>query len=68
MKVQKTYIKQAVIRLNVGDKVLSSSGKELLISKIIQKENRTIVLFDGDMEIDFDPYFQVKVVTFDLKA
>ncbi len=49
-------------RLIVGDRVLSASGKKLLVSLVVQKENRTIVMFDGDMEVDFEPYTRVKVV------
>lgn len=49
-------------RLVVGDRVLSATGKQLLVSMVIQKENRTIIMFDGDMEIDFDPYLQINVV------
>lgn len=49
-------------RLVVGDRVLSASGKKLLVSLVIQKENRTIVMFDGDMEVDFEPYTRLKVV------
>jgi len=48
--------------LVVGDRVLSASGKKLLVSLVIQKENRTIVMFDGDMEVDFERYTRVKVV------
>ena len=48
--------------LNVGDGVLSASGKILVVTNIVPKENRTIVLFDGDMEIDMDPYMLVSVV------
>jgi hypothetical protein len=53
---------QAVKRLVIGDRVLSSSGKILMVSLVVNKSNRTIVLFDGDMEVDFDPYFQIRVV------
>ena len=49
-------------RLVVGDRVLSASGKKLLVSLVIQKENRTIVMFDGDMEVDFDPYTRLNAV------
>lgn len=49
-------------RLVIGDRVLSASGKKLLVSLVIQKENRTIVMFDGDMEVDFDPYMRLKIV------
>jgi preprotein translocase subunit YajC len=57
-----TYVEKAVKQLVIGDKVLSASGKTLTVSLIVPKENRTIVLFDGDMEIDFDPYFRIKVL------
>ena len=53
---------QAVKRLVIGDKVLSVSGKILTVSLVVNKSNRTIILFDGDMEVDFDPYFQIRVV------
>jgi hypothetical protein len=53
---------QAVKRLVIGDKVLSASGKILTVSLVVLKSNRTIILFDGDMEVDFDPYFQIRVV------
>jgi len=49
-------------RLVIGDKVLSASGKTLLVSLVVQKANRTIIIFDGDMEVDFDPYFQLRVI------
>ena len=49
-------------RLVVGDQVLSASGKKLLVSLVVQKENRTIVMFDGDMEVDFDPYMRLKII------
>lgn len=49
-------------RLVIGDKVLSASGNALLVSLVVQKANRTIIIFDGDMEVDFDPYFQLKVL------
>lgn len=57
-----TFTEKAVKRLVIGDRVQSKSGKVLTVSLVVQKENRTIVLFDGDMEIDFDPYFQIKVI------
>ena len=53
---------QIVKRLVIGDRVLSSSGKILTVSLVVNKANRTIILFDGDMEVDFDPYFQIKIV------
>jgi hypothetical protein len=53
---------QAAKRLVIGDRVLSASGKILMVSLVVNKSNRTIVLFDGDMEVDFDPYFQIRVV------
>lgn len=62
MAKTQTYIEKAIKRLIVGDKVLSASGKLLTVSLVVPKENRTIIIFDGDMEIDFDPYMQVKVL------
>ena len=53
---------QIAKRLVIGDRVLSASGKILTVSLVVNKANRTIILFDGDMEVDFDPYFQIKVV------
>jgi hypothetical protein len=53
---------QAAKRLVIGDRVLSASGKILMVSLVVNKSNRTIILFDGDMEVDFDPYFQIRVV------
>jgi len=53
---------QIAKRLAIGDRVLSSSGKILIVSLVVNKGNRIIVLFDGDMEVDFEPYFQIKVV------
>jgi hypothetical protein len=53
---------QIAKRLVIGDRVLSSSGKILIVSLVVNKGNRIIVLFDGDMEVDFEPYFQIKVV------
>ncbi len=49
-------------RLEVGDVVISSTGKKMKVTTVIQKANRTVVLFDEDMEIDFDPYFRIEKV------
>jgi len=62
MTKTKNYIEKAAKRLVVGDKVLSASGKTLTVSLIINKENKTIILFDGDMEVDVDPHLQLKVL------
>jgi preprotein translocase subunit YajC len=56
------YKEEIIKRLNIGDKVLSASGKHLTASLVVHKQNRTIILFDGDMEVDFDPYVRVKVL------
>lgn len=58
----KEYREEIIKRLNVGDKVLSASGKLLTVSLVVNKQNKTIILFDGDMEVDFDPYLRVKVL------
>jgi len=61
-KTKKIETKEQIIkRLNVGDRVLSASGKLLTVSLVAHKANRTIIIFDGDMEIDFDPYFRVNI-------
>lgn len=55
-------VEQIAKRLNVGDEVLSSSGKILTVSLVVNKTNKTIIIFDGDMEVDLDPYLRVKLV------
>jgi hypothetical protein len=62
MTKTQNYVEKIVKRLVIGDKVLSASGKLLTVSLVVLKANRTIILFDGDMEVDFDPYTQVKVL------
>lgn len=62
MTKTQNYVEKAAKRLVIGDKVLSASGKTLTVSLIVNKGNKTIVLFDGDMEVDFEPYFQIKVL------
>jgi preprotein translocase subunit YajC len=57
------HTEKAARDLIKGDEVISASGKTLKVSEVILKENRTIVLFDGDMEIDFNPYFTLKIKT-----
>ena len=62
-KIKEVNTKEQIAkRLVIGDRVLSSSGKILTVSLVVNKGNRTIILFDGDMEVDFEPYFQIKVV------
>jgi preprotein translocase subunit YajC len=60
-KVQE-YTDKIAKRLVIGDKVVSSSGKILTVSLVVNKANKTIILFDGDMEIDVDPYFRFEKV------
>ena len=62
MTKTKNYIEKAAKRLVIGDKVLSASGKILIVSLVVNKGNKTIILFDGDMEVDVDPYLQLKVL------
>jgi hypothetical protein len=62
MTKTKNYIEKAAKRLVIGDKVLSASGKTLIVSLVVNKGNKTIILFDGDMEVDVDPYLQLKVL------
>jgi hypothetical protein len=61
------YIDKIAKRLVIGDKVMSASGNILTVSLVINKTNKTIVLFDGDMEVDFDPYFRFEKVISDKK-
>jgi preprotein translocase subunit YajC len=56
------YTQKIAKRLEIGDRVVSATGKILTVSLVVNKTNRTIVLFDGDMEIDFDPYFNIEKV------
>ena len=62
MTTTNTTSKKAVRNLIVGDGVLSASGKTLTVTNIVPKENRTIILFDGDMEVDMDPYMEITVI------
>lgn len=56
------YTDKIAKRLEVGDIVISSTKKKLKVTHVVQKANRTVVLFDDDMEIDFDPYFRIDKV------
>lgn len=63
MAKQKTeYTDKIAKKLEIGDVVVSSTGKKLTVTKTIQKANKTIILFDDDMEIDFDPYFRFEKI------
>jgi hypothetical protein len=57
-KPKTEYTDKIAKKLEVGDVVVSSTGKKLTVTKTLQKANKTIILFDDDMEIDFDPYFR----------
>lgn len=61
-KAKTEYTDKIAKRLEIGDIVVSSTGRKLKVTKTIQKENKTIILFDDDMEIDFDPYFRFEKV------
>jgi preprotein translocase subunit YajC len=52
---------KAAHQLKSGDRLISSTGVILTVTKVKTTETRTIVLFDGDMEIDFDPYCRLPV-------
>lgn len=56
------FIHKAAKRLVVGDRLLSKTGKIFVVTLVVQKMHRTIVLFDGDMEIDFESYHQLQVM------
>jgi hypothetical protein len=61
-KPKTEYTDKIAKKLEVGDVVVSSTGKKLTVTKTIQKANKTIILFDDDLEIDFDPYFRFEKV------
>lgn len=61
-KTKTEYTDKIAKKLEIGDVVVSSTGKKLTVTKTIQKANKTIILFDDDMEIDFDPYFRFEKV------
>lgn len=61
-KTKYKCVEKIAKRLVVGDRVPSASGKVLVVSLVVQKANRTIVIFDGDMEVDFDPYTAINVI------
>jgi len=61
-KTKLTTVDKIAKKLVIGDKVLSASGKTLTVTLVLNKSIRTIVLFDGDMEVDFDPYQRLPVV------
>jgi hypothetical protein len=62
MKTKTVYIDKIAKRLEVGDIVISSTKKKLKVTHVLHKANRTIILFDDDMEVDFDPYFRIDKV------
>ena len=49
-------------KLIIGDRLVSSSGKIFTVSSVVPKGTRIVVLFNDDMEIDFDPYQQMQVI------
>lgn len=53
---------KAAKNLVKGDKIKSSTGKIFTVSKIKVGEIRTIVIFDGDIEIDFANYEQLTII------
>jgi hypothetical protein len=57
-----TFEGKAARRLIPGDRLQSSTGKIMVVSKVQNLENKTIILFDGDMEVDFHPYHELKVI------
>ena len=61
-QVEFNFIDKIAKKLAVGDRLQSKTGKVLTVTLVLPKENRVIVLFDGDMEIDFDPYHRLQVV------
>lgn len=49
------------IQLKPGCIVQSKSGSTMRVTKVSETENRVIVLFDGDREIDFKHHDQVRI-------
>ena len=52
----------AARNLKPGNQLKSASGAILTVTSVKVTENRAIVLFNGDMEIDFAPYEQLNVL------
>lgn len=52
---------KAAKNLEKGDKIKSSTGKVFTVSSKTVNIKRTIVIFDGDIEIDFENYQQLEV-------
>ncbi len=61
MKTNKRSVIVAAKNLLVNDILTSSTGKKMKVSKVSIALNRTTVLFDGDLEIDFENYYQLKI-------
>lgn len=49
--------------LKAGDQVKSITGNILTVSKVDKTNNKVIVIFDGDLEIDFGHYNEVTIVS-----
>jgi preprotein translocase subunit YajC len=54
-----TTTTKAAKSLKKGDKVKSLSGAILIVSSVKNTENSAIVVFNGDLEIDFRPYHPI---------
>ena len=48
-------------QLQIGDHLTGHEGRIFTVTKITVGNLRTIVLFDGDMEIDFENYSQLHI-------
>lgn len=48
-------------KLQKGDVLTSKSGTKFTVTEVKQESRRTVVLFDEDREIDFDPYQSLTV-------
>jgi hypothetical protein len=49
--------------LKKGQKLLSQTNRVLTITEVKNTEKKTILILDKDMEIDFNPYTQLPVIT-----
>lgn len=60
--VSYTFKEKIAKKLTIGDQLQSKTGRVLTVSLVVPKERRVIILFDGDMEIDFDPYQRLLII------
>jgi preprotein translocase subunit YajC len=52
----------AAKNLKKGDQIKSSTGKVFTVSSLKTDSKRTIIIFNGDIEIDFENYHQLEIL------